>query len=178
MTVLLLMLIGLGIGLLSGVLGIGGGVVLVPVLTWLFGYEQKKAAGITLAVLSVPVVLPGVWQYYLKGEIGGRELIAAGWIALGFAVGCLVGGSFVRDIPVGTLRLLFGLMLIYVGLRFLLVADREARLAALGLMAVALAWLTWFGLRLLGRRYLPRPSLGDTIRSLAASEPAEPDYHI
>jgi uncharacterized protein len=178
MTDLFLMLVGLGIGMLSGLLGIGGGVVLVPVLTWLFGYDQKAAAGMTLAVLAVPVVLPGVWQYYLKGHIGANELLAAVWIALGFAAGCFLGGSLVRDVNIGTLRLLFGLMLIYVGLRFVLASEREVRLAALGLTAVALAWLSWFGLRLLGRRHLPRPQLGDTIRSLAASEPAEPDYYI
>jgi uncharacterized membrane protein YfcA len=153
-------------------------VVLVPVLTWLFRYDQKQAAGITLAVLAVPVVLPGVWQYYLKGEIGIRELIAAGWIAVGFAVGCLFGASFVRDVPVATLRLWFGLMLIYVGARFVWASDRDMRLAGLGLGAVAVAWLTWLGLRLIGRRHLARPRLGETIRSFAAAEPDEPDYYI
>ena len=178
MTVLLLMLVGLGIGVVSGMLGIGGGVLLVPVLMWFFEYDQRKAAGITLAVLCVPVVLPAVWQYYLNKEIGPEELVAAAWIALGFAVGCLTGGAFVREVPIGTLRLLFGLMLIYVGVRFVLLSDRQVRLAALGLSAVALALLAWVGLRLIGRRHLVRPQLGETIRSFATAEPDEPDYHI
>ena len=60
MKYLLFLTLGLTIGGLSGMLGIGGGVLLLPALIWLFDLKQAQAAGITLAVLAVPVTLPGV----------------------------------------------------------------------------------------------------------------------
>src|SRR5262245_30224031 len=107
MTIILLLLAGLGIGAVSGVLGIGGGVLLVPILMWCFQYEQPKAQGITLAVLAVPVVLPAVWQYYVKGVIKLDDVATAACIAAGFGIGGFVGASFVHDMPLSTLRLLF-----------------------------------------------------------------------
>ena len=63
MKIVLYLSIGLAIGTASGALGIGGGVLLVPALIWLCGMDPQHAAGTTLAVLVVPVVLPAVITY-------------------------------------------------------------------------------------------------------------------
>ena len=158
-------LLGLATGVLSGALGIGGGILLIPALIW-FGWvdDQRRASGITLAVLAVPVVLPAVLQYYRHGWLTGREFTIAGWIAGGFFLGAWIGGDLVPHIPVGTLRLLFGLALIFVAVRFLMASDSEVDAAAAGLVAVGGAWLAWFALRLLGRKHLPLPSLATKIQ--------------
>src|SRR5262245_13871338 len=177
MIILLLLLVGLGIGVISATLGIGGGVLLVPVLTWMFDYDYKQAAGITLAVLAVPVALPAVWQYYARDVIRNEHLVTAGWIALGFAVGGLGGAWLVHHLDVALLRMLFGLVLIYIAVRFLAASDQEFAAAVIGLVAVTVAWLGYVGLRLLGRR-ARRPALGDAIRAVTAPGPDVGDYYI
>lgn len=180
MFIALLILVGLGIGVLSGMLGIGGGVLLVPILVGLFEYEQKQAAGVSLAVLSVPIFLPVAWQYYVQDIIHKEDLLTAAWLALGFAVGGLMGVFFLRHIPKPTLQLLFGLILVYVAVRFLIAADAkdEVVAAALGIGAVLVAWVTFVSLRLLGRRYRMPPTLGEAIRDAAPQTPKDGDYYI
>ena len=170
--------VGLSIGGISGLLGIGGGVLLVPVLIWLFGFHQREAAGISLAVLALPVLLPAVWKYYDHGLIRRDDLAAIACIAGAFILGSFVAASFVPYIPVAWLRLAFGLMLIYVAVHFLLGCDAEAASAAYGLAATALAWLVYLGLRVLGRRHLARPDLGQKIREAHEQGWGEIDYHI
>jgi uncharacterized membrane protein YfcA len=178
MRILAYLLVGLGIGGVSGLLGIGGGVLLVPVLVWFFGMEQRQAQGITLAVLALPVVLPGVWGYYSRDLIGDKDLIVAGWIAAAFAVGTFTGAALQHDLPIETLRVLFGLILLYVAVRFVVHSDSDMADTAAGLGAVGMAWLGYLGLRLLGRRHLVRPTLGEQIRAMQEQSRHEVDYHI
>src|SRR5262245_35173708 len=96
-----LAVVGLAIGCVSGMIGIGGGVLLIPALTGLFGLEWKKAAGVTLAVLAIPVTLPGVWAYYSQGHLTWREFLMAGCIATTFAVGTFTGAYLApRDVSI------------------------------------------------------------------------------
>ena len=81
-TILMLVLIGLTAGLFSGVLGIGGGVVMVPLLAFLLGFTQHRSQGTSLAVLAVPVTF-GAYNYY-QGHVNWKYAII---IALTFAVG-------------------------------------------------------------------------------------------
>src|SRR5206468_3244528 len=106
MTIFLYLLVGLVIGAISGTLGIGGGVLLVPALIWIFGFDQPRAAGTSLAILVPPVGLLAAWAYYQKGLM---DFEAAAWIAGAFAVGAYGGALVVPYIPLPTLRLLFGL---------------------------------------------------------------------
>jgi uncharacterized membrane protein YfcA len=64
-----LILLGLLAGYLSGLVGIGGGIVMVPVLVLLFGFTQHKAQGTTLALLIIPVGILGVMNYYKTGNV-------------------------------------------------------------------------------------------------------------
>src|SRR5262245_102626 len=105
MKILLYLTIGLTIGGLSGMLGIGGGVLMMPALMWLLNAEQRQAQGMTLAILALPVVLPGVWGYYSQGLITGKDLAIAAWVAGAFAVGTYFGAYVQGYISVQTLRL-------------------------------------------------------------------------
>ena len=68
-TLLLLLIIGLAAGFLSGLVGIGGGIIMVPALVLVLGFTQKQAQGTSLGVLVLPVVALAVWQYYKQGQI-------------------------------------------------------------------------------------------------------------
>ncbi len=174
-----LLLVGLVIGTAGGLLGIGGGVLLVPVLTELLGFEHRQAAGITLAVLAIPVAFPGAWQYYRNGYIGKPDLILAVMIAIGFALGTLFGAKLSPHIPVAKLRLLFGMVLIYVAVRMMVRSDSRAMVVMAGLFSAFVAWLAYLGLLAIGKRYLPPPSLKDHIQKHAHKEEEDDiEYYI
>jgi uncharacterized membrane protein YfcA len=107
-------LIGVGIfvGVYSGIMGLGGGTVMIPVLVLLLGFTQHQAVGTSLAVMIPPVTLPAVIEFYRQGHV---DLRIAAWIALGFLCGAFLGGFVANKLPDTTLRLIFGFILIYVG---------------------------------------------------------------
>src|SRR4051812_13081127 len=91
-----LFLFGVAIGIVSGMLGIGGGVLLVPGLMLLFGFTQQQAQGTSLAVLIPPIGIFAALVYYRHGDV---NLPQVGFIALGFVVGALLGALLVPYIP-------------------------------------------------------------------------------
>jgi uncharacterized membrane protein YfcA len=173
MTILAYIALGLLVGMISGMVGTGGGVLLVPALIWWFGFDHRKAVGTTLAVMVPPIGLMAAVEYYRRGEV---DLQAAAVVAATFLAGAWLGSKLAAHVHLEILRLLFGLVLVYIAVRFLL-ADRYVSSAFLGLAAVALAFVVYVGLRILGKRHLPPPNLGDKIRGL--EQPDRPgDYYI
>jgi|SRR5207302_2203719 len=175
MQTLLLLAIGLAIGTISGALGIGGGVLLVPALIWLCRYDFPKAAGTTLAVLVPPIGLPAAWAYYHKGQI---DIQAAVWIAVAFALGAFFGAFIADHLPERVLRLGFGLIMVYVAAKFLINSNSEVANATAGLIAVTIAWVIYLGLWMLGRKHLLKPNLGQQIRTSQEEGRSGIDYHI
>jgi uncharacterized membrane protein YfcA len=172
------LLIGLAIGLLSGTLGIGGGILLVPALMLLWGGDVthfNKARGTSLAVLALPVALPGAWKYFQNAHI---DLVAAVTIAAAFALGGYLGAAAVKHLPADAIRFSFGCMMLVLAMRYILSTNSEAANAVGGLAALGFALISFYALRLLGRRYLSQPNLGQKIQDIAAEEPPEPDYSI
>ena len=169
--------IGLAVGLASGLLGIGGGVLLVPGLMWICGFTFTEAAGTTLAVLVVPVVLPAAWEYYARGYV---DVQAAVFIALAFALGGYAGAWLRHEhmLPEGFLRLCLGLVMFYIAANMIVWSNSEAANAAAGVVATFGAWLTYMWLRMLGRRALTRPRVQDNILRAAEQRQGENDYHI
>lgn len=108
----LLLLIGLAAGLLSGVFGIGGGVIIVPALVYVLGFSMHKATGTSLAVLLPPIGLVAVLEYYRHGHV---DLRAAITIALAAIVGAGIGAVAANRLSGPMLRLLFGLFVTAVG---------------------------------------------------------------
>ncbi|WP_316675934.1 sulfite exporter TauE/SafE family protein [uncultured Tolumonas sp.] len=107
-----LLMIGLSAGLLSGVFGIGGGILIVPALMYLLGFSQKLATGTSLAILLPPVGIAAVWEYYRHGNV---DLRAALIIALMVLVGSWLGARIAAQLDVKILKTLFGVFLVLLG---------------------------------------------------------------
>lgn len=109
---LALLAIGLIAGILSGLFGIGGGIIIVPSLIYILGFSQHKATGTSLAVLLPPIGLAAVLEYYRHSNI---DLHAAIIIALFLIVGAWVGAVFANRLPGPILRLGFGIFVVIMG---------------------------------------------------------------
>jgi uncharacterized membrane protein YfcA len=122
--------LGLGAGVISGMLGVGSGVVLIPVLVLLSHFEQKAAQGTALAVM-VPMALVGAIRYWRNPaiELNGAVI---GLLVLGAVVGTLFGTELAARLPAGVLRKFFAVFLMLVAVRMFTLAPRpqEARRAA------------------------------------------------
>jgi uncharacterized protein len=108
----LILLLGIGVGVLSGIVGIGGGILFVPALVWMLGMDQHRAQGTSLGALLAPVGLFAFMEYYRKGNADLRVAIL---LAVGFLVGGYFGAVAAQQIPEIWLRRIFAITLILVG---------------------------------------------------------------
>ncbi len=108
----MILLVGLVVGMVSGVVGIGGGVLFVPALIWLLGMNQYKAQGTSLGALLAPVGLFAFMEYYRKGN---ADLRVALLLAAGFLVGGYFGAAGAQHIPELWLRRIFAVALVAIG---------------------------------------------------------------
>jgi uncharacterized membrane protein YfcA len=108
----LILLVGVVVGALSGVVGIGGGILFVPALVWMLGMSQHKAQGTSLGALLAPVGILAFMEYYRKGNADWRVALL---LAAGFLVGSYFGAVGAQHIPDLWLRRIFALTLIGVG---------------------------------------------------------------
>lgn len=115
-TLLILILIGMAAGFLGGMVGIGGGVLIVPALVLILGLSQHKAQGISLAMILFPVGILGVINYYKKGYVDFKY---AGLLAVGFLVGSYVGSKFSLSLPQETVKKVFAVVMILLALKLL-----------------------------------------------------------
>lgn len=107
--------IGLMAGVMAGMFGIGGGNIIVPLLTLAFHYPPKRAIATSLGAILFPFGVPGVLYYYNAGNL---DLGAAAWIAAGLFAGTVFGALITIKLPGRTVKLLYGLFLIFVAARF------------------------------------------------------------
>lgn len=114
--ILIYVLIGLVAGILSGLVGIGGGIIIVPALVLIFGFSQHQAQGTTLALLIPPIGILAAWTYYKQGFV---DLKVAGLIILGFFFGGLIGAKIAVGIPDAVLKKVFGVVLMLVALKMI-----------------------------------------------------------
>jgi uncharacterized membrane protein YfcA len=117
LTAFLCALIGVVAGLLSGIVGIGGGVLIVPALIYLLHYSQHKAQGTSLGALLAPIGALAFLAYYRRGNV---DVKAALFIALGFMIGGYFGGLWAQHISDLVLRRVFGIVLLALGLEMVL----------------------------------------------------------
>lgn len=114
--ILILILIGILSGILSGLVGVGGGIIIVPSLVYFLVFPQKMAQGTSLAVLTLPVVFLGMWQYHKNGNV---DLKAVGFISIGFVIGGFFGGKIANQLPDAILKKIFAILLIIIALKML-----------------------------------------------------------
>src|SRR4030042_6786049 len=117
MNIFLYILLGVVAGIFSGLIGIGGGIIIVPALVLLFGLSQHTAQGTTLALMVPPIGLLAAWTYYKAGFV---DLKIAGLICLGFFIGGFIGAKCGTQIPDDTLRKIFGVVLLIASLKMIL----------------------------------------------------------
>jgi uncharacterized membrane protein YfcA len=115
--IVLYLILGLFAGIFSGFVGLGGGVIIVPALVFLFGMTQHQAQGTTLALLVPPIGILAAYEYYKHGFV---DLKVAGLICLGFVLGGLIGARFATGIPDAMLKKIFGAVLILIGAKMVL----------------------------------------------------------
>jgi uncharacterized membrane protein YfcA len=111
-----LLAIGLAAGFLAGLLGIGGGILIVPALVLLLGFDQHLAQGTSLVVI-IPAALAGSWTHYRRGRL---ELRDAAFVAAGGIVGAAIGSLSALSLDDALLQRLFALVLLAVAVRMLL----------------------------------------------------------
>lgn len=115
-TILYLIVIGLVAGFMGGLVGIGGGVIIVPALVLILGLSQHFAQGISLALMIFPVGIMGVINYYKKGYVDFKY---AGLIAVGFVLGSYLGSKFSLSLPQETVRKIFAIVMILLAIKLL-----------------------------------------------------------
>ena len=118
-----LLAIGLFAGVLAGLLGIGGGIVMVPAMVLLLAFDQHVAQGTSLIVI-VPAAVAGSWTHHRHGRWNWRDV---GALAIGGVLGALLGSVTALSIDDELLRRLFALLLLGIAARMLLVRRKKAR---------------------------------------------------
>jgi len=112
MNLALYVAVGLLAGVLSGLFGVGGGIIIVPALVFLLGFGQVAAAGTSLVALLLPVGLGGVLSYYQAGKIDGGHIRAGFLIAAGMFAGSFLGSKVALVLSELLLKRLFALLLL------------------------------------------------------------------
>ncbi len=108
--------LGLAAGFISGLIGIGGGVIIVPALVFLFGLSQHQAQGTTLALLVPPIGLLGAWTYYKQGYV---DIKIALFICLGFLLGSLFGSKIAIHVSTIALKRIFGAAMLVIAAKMI-----------------------------------------------------------
>ncbi len=111
-----IIILGIIAGVLSSMVGIGGGIVIVPVLVLLFGLSQHTAQGTTLAMLSFPVSLVAAIAYHKKGMVDWKIAMI---LCIGFVIGGYFGSKVAVELPTATIKKVFAVIMIIVAVKFL-----------------------------------------------------------
>ena len=130
--IVILLIIGLAAGIMGGLVGIGGGIVIVPALIYFLSFSQKEAQGTSLGILLLPIGILGLWQYYKAGYVDMRIV----WlIAVGFLAGSYFGSKIALSLPQETVKKIFAILMIAVAFKMLFidkkVKDDESSISSL-----------------------------------------------
>ncbi len=122
-TVLILLAIGLFSGILGGMVGIGGGIIIVPALIYFLGFSQLNAQGTSLALIMFPVGVLGVVNYYKKGHVDFNIVFI---LAAGFVIGSFLGSKFAMNIPQVFVKKFFAILMIAIAIKMLFLDKKDA----------------------------------------------------
>jgi uncharacterized membrane protein YfcA len=114
--IVILLAVGLVAGFLSGLIGIGGGIVIVPVLVYFFSMSQKTAQGTTLFMFLLPIGLLGVYNYHKAGHV---DFKSAAIMAITFVVGSYLGSKVAINIDTKLVKQIFAASIILIGIKML-----------------------------------------------------------
>ncbi len=119
--ILIIILVGVAAGILGGLVGVGGGIIIVPALVYLLGVSQKTAQGTSLALIMLPVGILGVLQYYKQGHV---DFKVVGLLAIGFFLGSFLGSKIALSLPQATVKKIFAVLMILIAVKMLFL-DKE-----------------------------------------------------
>ena len=116
--IVILLIIGLAAGILGGLVGIGGGIIIVPALIYFLDFSQKEAQGTSLGILLLPVGILGVLQFYKAGYVDMRTV----WlVSFGFLVGSYFGSKIALSLSQETVKKIFAILMILIALKMLFI---------------------------------------------------------
>ena len=115
-TILIIILVGIAAGMLGGLVGVGGGIIIVPALVYFIGFSQKAAQGTSLGLILLPVGILGVLQYYKQGHVDFRVV---GILAVGFLIGSYFGSKVALSLPQETVKKIFAILMVVIAVKML-----------------------------------------------------------
>jgi len=115
---LLIILVGIAAGVLGGLVGVGGGIIIVPALVYLLGFSQKTAQGTSLGLIMLPVGILGVLQYYKQGHV---DMKVVALLAIGFLIGSYFGSKVALRLPQDTVKKIFAILMIIIAVKMLFI---------------------------------------------------------
>jgi uncharacterized membrane protein YfcA len=116
MNIIAFALIGIAAGILSGLFGIGGGIVIIPALMFFMGFTQLKAQGTSLAIMLPPVGILAFLTYYKKGNVNVTAGIS---ICIAMFIGAKFGAQMANNIPINMMKKSFAVFTILIGVKML-----------------------------------------------------------
>jgi len=116
-TLAILVVAGLIAGFAGGVMGVGGGVIVIPVLIYIFGFSQHSAQGTSLAFMLLPIGIFAAINYHKAGYVNWKFALV---LALTFMIGSYFGSKWAVNLPAITMRRIFAVFIILVGLKMLI----------------------------------------------------------
>jgi uncharacterized membrane protein YfcA len=115
-TFLVLILIGLAAGFLGGMVGLGGGIILIPALVLFLSMDQRMAQGTTIAIMLPPIGLFAAFNYYRAGYVNIKYALV---IAIVFTVGGYLGSKLALNLPVPILKKMFAVLLVVIAAKMI-----------------------------------------------------------
>ncbi len=125
-TILIIIMVGVAAGILGGLVGVGGGIIIVPALVYFIGLNQHSAQGTSLALIMFPVGILGVLQYYKNGNVDFRIV---GLLAIGFVVGSFFGSKLALSLPQETIKKVFAILMIIIAIKMLFLDKKKNTVA-------------------------------------------------
>lgn len=116
-TLIILVLIGITAGILSGFIGIGGGIIIVPGLIYLLGFTQIQAQGTSLALMLPPIGILAFMHYYKAGNV---DLKVAGVVAVTFVVGGFFGAKLAHKLDQNIVKITFGVIMLLISIKLII----------------------------------------------------------
>lgn len=116
-TLLLLIAIGIVTGAMSGMLGIGGAIIMVPAMVFIMGFSQHMAQGTSLAVMLPPIGILAAYNYWKAGQVNLKFALI---LAVAFIIGSYFGSKFALSLPQAVVKKIFGAVLLIVAVKMLM----------------------------------------------------------
>lgn len=114
--IIALLVVGLAAGFMSSLIGIGGGIIIVPALVFFFGLNQKMAQGTSLAMLALPVAFIGAYNYYKNGYVNWKIALL---LACTFVIGGYLGSKVIVNADMSAVKKIFAIFMIVIAIKYL-----------------------------------------------------------